>query len=84
MRINEPFPLENSSFSPELNGEIPDAIRSIAMAEVWWGQSPKSEIRKHGHFYPACTGKCKPILAHMLEGIAMDENPLIQNPAEGK
>ncbi|WP_396176142.1 pseudouridine synthase [Flavobacterium sp.] len=59
-------------------------LKPIAMAEFWWGQSPKSEIRKHGHFYPACTGKCKPILAHMLEGIAMDENPLIQNPAEGK
>lgn len=59
-------------------------LQPIAMAEFWWGQSPKSEIRKHGHFYPACTGKCKPILAHMLEGIAMDENPLIQNPAEGK
>lgn len=59
-------------------------LQPIVMAEFWWGQSPKSEIRKHGHFYPACTGKCKPILAHMLEGIAMDENPLIQNPAEGK
>jgi tRNA pseudouridine32 synthase/23S rRNA pseudouridine746 synthase len=59
-------------------------LQPIAMAEFWWGQSPKSEIRKHGHFYPACMGKCKPILAHMLEGIAMDENPLIQNPAEGK
>ena len=59
-------------------------LKPIALAEFWWGQSPKSEIRKHGHFYPACTGKCKPILAHMLEGIAMDENPLIQNPAEGK
>lgn len=59
-------------------------LQPIAMAEFWWGQSPKSEIRKHGHFYPACTGKCKPILAHMLEGIAMDENPLIHNPAEGK
>lgn len=59
-------------------------LKPIAMAEFWWGQSPKSEIRKHGHFYPACTGKCKPILAHMLEGIAMDENPLIQNPVEGK
>jgi tRNA pseudouridine32 synthase/23S rRNA pseudouridine746 synthase len=59
-------------------------LKPIAMTEFWWGQSPKSEIRKHGHFYPACTGKCKPILAHMLEGIAMDENPLIHNPAEGK
>lgn len=59
-------------------------MQPIAMAEFWWGQSPKSEIRKHKHFYPACIGKCKPILSHMLEGIPMDDNPLLKNPAEGK
>lgn len=48
----------------------------IAMAEFWWGISPRSEIRKHKQFYPACTGKCKPILAHMLEGLLVDEAPL--------
>ena len=52
------------------------------MAEFWWGDSPKSEIRQHGNFYPACNGKCKPILAHMLEGVSMDENPLLTNPGE--
>lgn len=52
--------------------------RPLAMAEFWWGASPKSEIRKHAHFYPACTGKCKPILAHMLEGLPVDENPLLR------
>ncbi|MCO4293926.1 pseudouridine synthase [Solitalea sp. MAHUQ-68] len=59
-------------------------LKPIAMAEFWWGQSPKSEVRVHGHFYPACKGKCEPILAHMLEGIEMDENPMLINPAEGK
>lgn len=59
-------------------------LQPIALAEFWWGQSPKSEIRKHGHFYPACTGKCKPILAHMLVGLNVDDNPLLQNPAEDK
>jgi len=49
----------------------------LAMAEFWWGASPKSEIRKHGQFYPSCTGKCKPILAHMLEGIPLEDNPLL-------
>ena len=61
-----------------LNGYKP-----IAMAEFWWGASPKSEIRKHRQFYPACTGKCKPILSHMLEGVPMDENPLLKNSGEG-
>ncbi len=51
--------------------------KPLAMAEFWWGSSPKSEIRQHKQFYPACTGKCKPILAHMLEGITVDENPFL-------
>lgn len=54
----------------------------IVMAEFWWGSSPKSDIRKHKHFYPACTGKCKPILAHMLKGIPVDDNPLLNNAEE--
>nr|WP_231876136.1 RluA family pseudouridine synthase [Mucilaginibacter sp. L294] len=62
-----------------LNGYKP-----LAMAEFWWGASPKSEIRKHKQFYPACTGKCKPILKHMLEGIPLDEDPLIKNPGESR
>lgn len=59
-------------------------LKPIALAEFWWGQSPKSEVRKHKQFYPACRSKCEPILAHMLDGIEMDENPLLENPAEGK
>jgi tRNA pseudouridine32 synthase/23S rRNA pseudouridine746 synthase len=59
-------------------------LKPIAMAEFWWGQSPKGEMRKHQQFYPACTGKCEPILKHMLQGIPMEENPFAINPAEGK
>ena len=59
-------------------------LKLIAMAEFWWGQSPNKEIRKHRQFYPACQGKCKPILTHMLAGIEMDKNPLLENPAIGK
>lgn len=49
----------------------------LAMAEFWWGAPPKSEIRLHKNYYPACTGKCKPILQHMLEGIALEDNPFL-------
>jgi len=49
----------------------------IAMAEFWWGASPRSEVRMHKQFYPACAGKCKPILAHMMEGMLIDENPFL-------
>lgn len=59
-------------------------LEPIALAEFWWGQSPTSEIRKHAGFYPACRGKCEPILAHMLDGIETDPNPMLINPAEGK
>jgi len=47
----------------------------LAMAEFWWGQSPSSEIRKHGCFYPSCRSKCEPILGHMLAGLPVDEKP---------
>lgn len=59
-------------------------LKPIALAEFWWGASPKSEIRQHGQFYPSCKHKCEPILGHMLQGLEMDENPLLLNPAEGK
>lgn len=54
-------------------------LQPVAMAEFWWGQSPKSEVRKHGNFYPACRGKCEPILGHMLAGMALDDNPMLSN-----
>lgn len=44
-------------------------MKPIALAEFWWGQSPKSVFWKHGHFYACCKEKCEPILAHMLVGI---------------
>ncbi len=59
-------------------------LRPVAMAEFWWGASPASEIRKHKQFYPACRGKCEPILGHMLQGLEVDDNPMQVNPAEGK
>ena len=45
------------------------------MAEFWWGESPKSEIRHHGQFYPACRGKCKPVLTWMMQGLDVDPDP---------
>ena len=57
-------------------------LTPICMAEFWWGISPNSAIRKHKNFYPACQGRCKPILNHMLEGVKMDANLLLENLAE--
>jgi len=40
--------------------------KPLQMAMFWWGENPKEEIRHHLQFYPACNGKCKPILHWML------------------
>ena len=50
-------------------------LKPVCMAEFWWGPSPKSEIRHHGEFYPACRGKCKPVLTWMLQGLDVDPDP---------
>ena len=60
-------------------------MRPVAMAEFWWGASPKGEVRQHGLFYGACNGKCKPILEHMLIGLTVEPNPLMEiTPPEPK
>nr|WP_068890825.1 pseudouridylate synthase [Pedobacter panaciterrae] len=43
-----------------------NGMEPLALAEFWWGLSPKSANWKHGHFYAPCIEKCGPILAHML------------------
>ncbi|MBO3117388.1 RNA pseudouridine synthase [Winogradskyella sp. DF17] len=53
-------------------------LKPLAMAEFWWGASPKSQIRKHKQFYPACRSKCEPILGHMMEGLVVEPNPIFE------
>lgn len=50
-------------------------LKPVCMAEFWWGPSPQSEIRHHGEFYPACRGKCKPVLTWMMQGLDVDPDP---------
>ena len=52
-------------------------MQPLAMAEFWWGNSPKGEIRHHGHYYPSCRHKCEPILGFMLQGLEVEPNPLL-------
>ena len=56
--------------------------KPLFMAEFWWGRSPIGEIREHLHFYPACQGKCKPILNFMLQGLNVTSNPLEECKAQ--
>ncbi|KGJ91781.1 RluA family pseudouridine synthase [Colwellia psychrerythraea] len=59
-------------------------LQPIALAEFWWGKSPKSEVRQHKNFYTACIGKCQPILTHMLSGMIIDDNPMLKNLSKDK
>lgn len=53
-------------------------LRPLAMAEFWQGASPRGEVRHDGHFYPSCNSKCKPILMHMMQGLDVEPNPLME------
>ncbi len=53
-------------------------LKPIAMAEFWWGASPRSEVRKHKQFYPSCRSKCEPILGHMMQGLTVEANPILE------
>ena len=53
-------------------------LKPVCMAEFWWGATTKEEIRQHLNYYPACRGKCKPILTWMLEGLEVDPNPELE------
>ncbi|WP_277631593.1 RluA family pseudouridine synthase [Avrilella dinanensis] len=67
-----------------LNYAYQNQLKPITMAEFWWGKSPKTEVRKHLHYYPACRGKCEPLLNHMLRGLEVEENPLDKQMKNGK
>jgi tRNA pseudouridine32 synthase/23S rRNA pseudouridine746 synthase len=52
-------------------------LQPFALGEFWWGSAPDKEVRQHGYFYPSCASRCRPILGHMLEGLEVEENPLL-------
>ena len=49
-------------------------LEPIEIAEFWVGAPSKTEIRQEGTFYAPCSGKCVPILKHMLEGLEVISN----------
>ena len=50
-------------------------LHPVCMAEFWWGATTRTELRHHLNYYPACRGKCKPILTWMLQGLSVDPDP---------
>jgi len=57
-------------------------MKPVCMAELWYGASPASEVRHHLHYYPACRGKCLPILAWMLQGLNVEPDPQLRGCTE--
>lgn len=46
--------------------------RPEAIAEYWYGAPKGGQVRIHGVHYPACRGKCLPVLGWMLRGLVID------------
>lgn len=59
-------------------------LQPLAIAEFWQGRSPRMEVRHHGQFYPACRGKCLPILQWMLKGMDLDSTSTAQTDWHGR
>lgn len=51
-------------------------LTPLLLAELWWGPPPLGGGRHHGQLYPACRGKCGPLLPVMLRGLDVEEAPL--------
>lgn len=49
-------------------------LKPLAMGEFWYGASPDTAVRTHGHFYPSCTSKCGPLLGFMLKGLKIEDS----------
>lgn len=53
-----------------------NGLRPLALAEIWCGAPPATGGRRDGHYYPACRGKCGPLLAYMLDGLDVEPAPV--------
>ena len=51
-----------------------NGLRPLAMGEFWYGKSPETAVRTHGHFYPSCTSKCGPLLGYMMQGLKVEQD----------
>lgn len=87
-RLRERFPLppggSGDCCAPKLLQYVYEQnLTPLCMAEFWMGQSPKGEVRHDGEYYPACRGKCKPILTHMLQGLDVEADSQWPAQSEG-
>ena len=60
-----------------LNYAFFHGLEPLAMGEFWYGSSPDTAVRTHGHFYPSCTSKCGPLLGYMMKGLRSPVEPVM-------
>lgn len=60
-----------------LNYAFSHELEPLAMGEFWYGTSPDTAVRTHGHFYPSCTSKCGPLLGYMMKGLRSPAEPVM-------
>ncbi len=56
-------------------------LKPVALAEFWYGRSPRNIRRVHGQFYPSCIEKCSPLLSFML-GDSLADVPSAESCAD--
>lgn len=68
----QPPPGAGDCAAPRLLAHARDrGLRPIALAEFWWGPPPPEGGRQWGVFYPACRGRCGPLLPLLLRGLPL-------------
>ena len=67
-----------------LNHAFINGLEPVAMGEFWYGKSPETAVRVHGHFYPSCTSKCGPLLDFMTKGLLRKGGLEKLNPSHDK
>lgn len=84
-KSHSPSAVRQSALPPSGAGEccapkllqyaLTHGLRPVALTEFWVGAPSKTEIRREGVFYEPCSGKCGPILRHMLQGVDLAPTP---------
>ena len=59
-------------------------LKPVALAEFWVGAPSKTEVRTEGAFYAPCSGRCVPILRHMMEGLELTSERMNELTVSGE
>lgn len=60
------------------------ALKPLAMAEFWWGDTSANGDKVAGEFYGACADRCQPLMGFLLSGLTAEQTsspatPLFQS-----